>query len=47
MLGWTLEPIPDTDWDGLTGHYRMLWEAAGSPITPGDRHGKWMRFLGV
>lgn len=35
QLGWDLLPIPQTEWDGLTLHYRPLWEAAGSP-TKGD-----------
>jgi hypothetical protein len=41
QIGWELRPIPETDWDGLTRHYRPLWELAGSPTT-GD-HAFWMR----
>jgi 5-methylcytosine-specific restriction endonuclease McrA len=41
QMGWELRPIPETDWDGLTRHYRSLWELAGSPTT-GD-HAFWMR----
>lgn len=32
QLGWRLRPIPETGWDGLTSHYRRLWELAGSPV---------------
>jgi len=46
-LGWPLLPIPETTWDGLTGHYRTLWKAASEPRTSGDRHGKWMQAFGV
>jgi 5-methylcytosine-specific restriction endonuclease McrA len=35
QLGWDLLPIPETDWDGLTRHYRLLWEAAESPTKGG------------
>jgi hypothetical protein len=41
QLGWRLRPIPETDWDGLTGYYRTLWEQAGSP-TRGE-HAFWLR----
>lgn len=46
-LGWTLLTVPTTSWDGLTGHYRTIWKAAGEPVTSGDRHGTWMRAFGV
>ncbi len=42
QLGWELLPIPsETGWDGLTRHYRRLWELAGSPT--GSEHRLWMR----
>jgi hypothetical protein len=44
-LGWELRPIPvDSDWDGLTGHYRKLWEMAGSP--PNADHRLWIGLFG-
>jgi hypothetical protein len=45
LLGWTLRPISDGDWDGLTRYYRELWKAAGRPK---DRyHENWMALLGL
>ena len=37
-------PIPDTDWDGPTGVYRQLWDAAGGPAAGG--HLRWMAAFG-
>jgi hypothetical protein len=46
QLGWTLKTIPHAaTWDGLTGLYRALWEAAGSPRPA--YHRAWMRAFGA
>jgi hypothetical protein len=44
QLGWTLQPIQRTRWDGLVGLYPALWEAAGRPAAA--FHLAWMRDLG-
>lgn len=44
QMGWELKPIAaNTDWDGLTRYYRLLWELAGSP-TRGE-HAFWIRLF--
>jgi hypothetical protein len=44
QLGWKLRPIPErTAWDGLTRHYRSLWELAGRPATAD--HPFWVRLF--
>ncbi len=46
QLGWPPPlSIPDTDWDGLTGLYRQLWDAAGGPA--GGAHLRWLGAFGV
>jgi hypothetical protein len=44
-LGWELRPgvAVQSDWDGLTGSYSGLWEAAGQPDP--QYHGRWLRAL--
>jgi 5-methylcytosine-specific restriction endonuclease McrA len=44
-LGWTVldEAAIRSDWDGLTGHYRALWERAGQPDA--GYHRDWLRAL--
>lgn len=44
-LGWELRPIPPASWDGLTSHYRSLWESAGHPKP--RYHQSWMSALSV
>lgn len=44
QLGWTLQPIRRTKWDGLVGLYPALWDAAGRPAE--SFHLAWMRDLG-
>ena len=39
-LGWTLAEITDSVWDGLTGSYRSLWNAAGQPDA--NYHRPWL-----
>jgi hypothetical protein len=42
QLGWELQPIDaGSTWEGLTRHYRPLWQLAGSPS--GSEHRLWMR----
>ena len=41
QLGWSVRPIVDDDWDGLTRFYKPLWEKAGEPKTSGHR--LWVR----
>jgi hypothetical protein len=31
QVGWSLRPIANSEWDGLTRHYRTLWELVGQP----------------
>lgn len=45
MLGWELQPIATSDWDGLTRYYPRLWRIAGEPKA--EYHLKWMRALGL
>jgi hypothetical protein len=45
QLGWEKLPIEDSDWDGLTGHYKALWRAAGEPNP--SRHHSWFEALGI
>jgi 5-methylcytosine-specific restriction endonuclease McrA len=45
QLGWEIQPITPTGWDGLMGLYRSLWEAAGTPKA--KYHEGWMSALGV
>jgi hypothetical protein len=40
-LGWELLEVAEPAWDGLTEHYRALFEAAGSP----DHQREWLRIL--
>jgi hypothetical protein len=44
QLGWTLQPIKRTSWDGLVGLYPSLWAASGRPAA--NFHLAWMRDLG-
>lgn len=44
QLEWELQPIPDSDWDGLTRYYRPLWELAGQPSVAD--HPFWVRLFG-
>jgi hypothetical protein len=32
-IGWTIKTVDEvqSDWTGLTEHYRALWQAAGEP----------------
>jgi hypothetical protein len=41
----TLAPIASVDWDGLTGRYRAIWDAAGRPDESFHRH--WMKAFDV
>jgi len=45
FLGWTLRPIVDSEWAGLTGYYAALWRLAERPNPP--LHLGWMRALGI
>ena len=43
QLGWSILTAPETSqWDGLTGLYPALWEAAGQP---GGEHRAWIAAL--
>ena len=41
-LGWTRRPVPDTDWDGLSGLFMRLMQAAPIERT---YFGTWARAL--
>ncbi len=43
LIGWELQPIPASGWDGLTRFYRRLWELAGQPKP--EYHRSWMALL--
>jgi 5-methylcytosine-specific restriction endonuclease McrA len=45
QLGWTLKPIENTRWRGLTEHYEELWHAAGQPNPV--HHQAWIAALGL
>ena len=45
VLGWEVQQVTDSDWDGLTRYYRQLWEVAGRPKP--EYHAAWMAALGV
>lgn len=40
-IRWELQPQQPTDWDGLSGAYRTLWEIAGTPVL-GPNEREWM-----
>jgi hypothetical protein len=45
QLGWRIRPVPEnrTGWDGLSGTYLALWEAADRPVDDALR--KWAALL--
>lgn len=45
VLGWEVQPISDTEWDGLARYYRTLWDLAGRPKAA--YHIEWMSLLGI
>lgn len=45
VLGWQVQAITDTDWDGLARYYRAVWELAGHPKP--TYHSDWMTLLGI
>jgi hypothetical protein len=44
QLGWQLQTIAESPWDGLSDSYRALWEIAGKPAN--EAHPQWLRALG-
>lgn len=45
QLGWRLQPIRDTDWDGLIRFYPRLWNDAGRPKP--SYHLSWLQALAL
>lgn len=45
VVGWEVQPISQTEWDGLGRYYRAVWELAGRPKPV--YHGDWMSLLGI
>lgn len=45
VLGWSLRPIEESDWQGLTEYYRSLWNFAGRPKP--EYHSNWMALLNL
>jgi 5-methylcytosine-specific restriction endonuclease McrA len=43
-VGLEVRPIADTDWDGLTSLYAVVWEKAGKPEP--KYHSPWLRLYG-
>lgn len=41
QIGWSMRPIPTTEWNGLTSAYPALWRAAGEPKP--RLHQSWLR----
>jgi len=40
QLGWEVQQVPSSKWDGLTGSYAELWKVAGKPKP--RYHRQWM-----
>lgn len=45
QLAWTVRPIAETSWAGLTDFYPALWRSVGRPNPA--HHTGWMRALGL
>jgi hypothetical protein len=45
ILGWSLRPVEDSDWDGLMSFYAHLWGVAEKPKP--QYHQSWMKALGL
>ena len=41
QIGWSVRPIPTSEWDGLTSSYPALWRAAGEPKP--SLHQAWIK----